>query len=200
MIQVYVYSYTNALFSISFLNCFTHSSEIILFSCIHGTHENQFLFLAKLALSTGNPGNYNSFASRNLMMRKDKELKFPEGRGGLESAKRILMTGVPPKKSLPTILAKRKMPVRNTGCASNWAGDIGNGIGSKHGVETAKRLIYLIQVRLGSVRGGGAAYLVRKTCLLISTSLRLIGEYITSHLIAVRRSKRITLRHYILWL
>jgi hypothetical protein len=29
-------------------------------------------------------------------MEKGKESEFPEGRGGLESAKRILMKGVPP--------------------------------------------------------------------------------------------------------
>jgi hypothetical protein len=40
--------------------------------------------------------NYNSFSSRNIMMKNGKELEFPEGREGvrgLESAKRILMTG-----------------------------------------------------------------------------------------------------------
>jgi len=39
---------------------------------------------------------YNSFSSRNLMMENGKKLEFPEGREGvrgLESAKRILMTG-----------------------------------------------------------------------------------------------------------
>jgi hypothetical protein len=39
---------------------------------------------------------YNSFSSRNLIMENGKKLEFPEGREGvrgLESAKRILMTG-----------------------------------------------------------------------------------------------------------
>ena len=30
----------------------------------------------------GTQENYNSFSSRNLIIGKDKELKFPEGRGG----------------------------------------------------------------------------------------------------------------------
>jgi hypothetical protein len=37
--------------------------------------------------------NYNSFSSRNIMIGNGKELEFPEGRGGLESASRILMKG-----------------------------------------------------------------------------------------------------------
>jgi hypothetical protein len=44
----------------------------------------------------GTQENYSNFPSRNLMMEKGKELEFPEGRGGLESAKRILMTGGSP--------------------------------------------------------------------------------------------------------
>jgi hypothetical protein len=35
------------------------------------------------ALSTGNPENYNSFSSRNLMMEKSNKLKCPEGPGGV---------------------------------------------------------------------------------------------------------------------
>jgi len=43
----------------------------------------------------GNQENYNSFSSRNIMMRKCTELEFSEGPGGLESASRILMKGKP---------------------------------------------------------------------------------------------------------
>jgi hypothetical protein len=42
----------------------------------------------------GTQENYNNFPSRNLMMEKGKESEFPEGRGGLESASRILMKGL----------------------------------------------------------------------------------------------------------
>jgi len=41
----------------------------------------------------GTQKKYKGFSSRNLMMEKCKELEFPEGRGGLESASRILMKG-----------------------------------------------------------------------------------------------------------
>ena len=44
----------------------------------------------------GTQENYNSFLSRDLVMRKGKELEFHEGPGGLESASRILMTGGSP--------------------------------------------------------------------------------------------------------
>jgi hypothetical protein len=63
--------------------------------------ENEYDFIMKAwglyqHYPPGTQEIYNSFSSRNLMMKNSKNLEFPEGREGvrgLESASRILMTG-----------------------------------------------------------------------------------------------------------
>jgi hypothetical protein len=59
----------------------------------------------------GTQENYNSFASKNIIMEKGKELEFPEGPGGLESDSRILMNvGSLRGVRILMTLAKQKVP------------------------------------------------------------------------------------------
>jgi hypothetical protein len=100
---------------------------------------------------------------------------------------------------LPSLLAKRKTPVRNTRSAAHGARDVGNAVRAENGVPYAQRLLKFDK-RPRFISGRRAAHLVGETSLLITPSLVLVGYIIASHLVAVRRVKRITLRHYILWL